>query len=92
MILMAAHCHIRVSIRMRWNFLISSFAYNLFHIFQQTILESNDQKMRMNTYRMKYQKIAVKVIRHAREIALSFSSAYKHQHSFKNYWNKVLQI
>lgn len=31
----------------------------------------------MNTYRLKYQKIAVKVIQHARQVTLSFSSAYK---------------
>lgn len=59
------------------DFLISSLAYNLYHVFQQTILEEKDQTIRMNTYRLKYQKIAVKVIQHARQVTLSFSSAYK---------------
>ncbi|WP_288001446.1 hypothetical protein, partial [Holdemanella sp.] len=36
------------------DFLISSLAYNLYHVFQQTILEEKDQTIRMNTYRLKY--------------------------------------
>ena len=74
------------------DFLISSLAYNLYHVFQQTILEEKDQTIRMNTYRLKYQKIAVKVIQHARQATLSFSSAYKNKTQFIQYWNKVLQI
>lgn len=74
------------------DFLISSLAYNLYHVFQQTILEEKDQTIRMNTYRLKYQKIAVKVIKHARQVTLSFSSAYKNKTQFTQYWNKVLQI
>lgn len=74
------------------DFLISSLAYNLYHVFQQTILEEKDQTIRMNTYRLKYQKIAVKVIQHARQVTLSFSSAYKNKTQFTQYRNKVLQI
>ena len=74
------------------DFLISSLAYNLYHIFQKRILEEKDQTIRMNTYRLKYQKIAVKVIQHARQVTLSFSSAYKNKVQFTQYWNKVLQI
>lgn len=74
------------------DFLISSLAYNLYHVFQQTILEEKDQTIRMNTYQLKYQKIAVKVIQHARQVTLSFSSAYKNKTQFTQYWNKVLQI
>ena len=74
------------------DFLIPSLAYNLYHVFQQTILEEKDQTIRMNTYRLKYQKIAVKVIQHARQVTLSFSSAYKNKTQFTQYWNKVLQI
>ena len=74
------------------DFLISSLAYNLYHVFQQTILEEKYQTIRMNTYRLKYQKIAVKVIQHARQVTLSFSSAYKNKTQFTQYWNKVLQI
>ena len=33
---------------MKWIFLISSLAYNLYHVFQQTILEEKDQTIRMN--------------------------------------------
>lgn len=73
-------------------FLISSLSYNLYHIFQNLILEKQDQKIRMNTYRLKYQKIAVKVVQHARQIILSYSSVYKYQRQFLNYWNKVLLI
>lgn len=73
-------------------FLISSLSYNLYHIFQNQILEKQDQKIRMNTYRLKYQKIAVKVVQHARQIILSYSSVYKYQRQFLNYWNKVLLI
>ena len=74
------------------DFLISSLAYNLYHVFQQTILEEKDQTIRMNTCRLKYLKIAVKVIQHARQVTLSFSSAYKNKTQFTQYWNKVLQI
>lgn len=74
------------------DFLISSLAYNLYHVFQQTILEEKDQTIRMNTYRLKYQKIAVKLIQHARQVTLSFSSAYKNKTQFTQYRNKVLQI
>lgn len=73
-------------------FLISCLSYNLFHLFQNTVLLAEDKKIRMNTFRMKFQKVAVKVTRHAREITLSFSSAYKNQMQFMRYWNLVLQI
>lgn len=64
------------------DFLISNLAYNLYHVFQKTILEEKNQTIRMNTYRLKYKKIAVKAIQHARQIALSFSSAYKNKTQF----------
>lgn len=73
-------------------FLISCISYNLYHIFQETILEGEDKKIRMNTFRLRYQKIAVKVVKHARSISLSFSSAYRNQSQFLKYWNLVLQI
>ena len=73
------------------DFLISSLSYNLYHIYQKVVLEGKDQTIRMNTYRLKYQKIAVKVIQHARQVTLSFSSAYKNKIQFTQYWNKVLQ-
>jgi len=72
-------------------FLIAAFAYNLFHMFQNDILEKEDQVMRMKSYRSKYQKIAVKVVRHAREIHLHFSSAYPRKQAFNHYMNKVMQ-
>ena len=56
------------------------------------ILEGKAERIRMNTFRLRYQKIAVKVIQHARQIQLSFSSAYRRQKQFKQYWNKVLQL
>jgi len=73
-------------------FLISCAAYNIFHLFQLEILEGDDKKIRMNTFRLSYQKIAVKVIRHARMISLSFSTSYTNSSRFLHYWNKVLQI
>lgn len=73
-------------------FLISSISYNIFHVFQNEILENEDKKITMNTFRMYYQKIAVKVIKHAREYTLSFSSSYNRQNTFIKYWNAVLQI
>ena len=60
-------------------FLISSISYNIFHVFQNEIFENEDKKITMNTFRMYYQKIAVKVIKHAREYTLSFSSSYNRQ-------------
>lgn len=71
-------------------FLISSLSYNLYHIYQNQILEKDDKKIRMNTYRIRYQKIAVKVVQHARQITLSYSSVYKYQKQFLHYWNKIL--
>lgn len=73
-------------------FLICCYAYNLFHMFQMSILENEDTKITMNTFRCKYQKIAVKVITHARRISLSFSSAYTNQDKFLKYWNKVCMV
>ena len=75
-----------------FEFLISAFCYNLFHIYQMTVLQGEDQKIMMNTYRIRYQKIAVKVINHARQVALPFSSAYKAKETFNGYLNTVLQI
>ena len=49
-----------------FQFMISSLCYNFYHLFRILVLEGKDQKIRMNTFRNKYQKIAVKVIRHAR--------------------------
>ena len=72
-----------------FEFLLKSFAYNIYHIFQSEILEKDDRKMMMNTYRLRYQKIAVKVIHHARQFCLSFSTAYKHKDTFLRYWNRV---
>ncbi|WP_365936224.1 transposase [uncultured Traorella sp.] len=37
-------------------FFISSLSSNIFHIFQNTILKNDDRKIRMNTFRSKYQK------------------------------------
>lgn len=75
---------------MEW--LISSMAYNLFHIFQNTILTGSDQAITMNTFRLGFLKIAVKITSHARKLILSYSSAYKNRRKFMHYWNMVLQI
>jgi hypothetical protein len=86
----------RVSHRDFWknemDFLISAYAYNLFHIFQNRILEGTDQSITMNTFRLLFQKIAVKVIRHAGKLSLRFSTAYTRQPQFMHYWNLVLQL
>ena len=74
------------------DFLISAFAYNLFHIFQNTVLKGADRKITMNTFRLRFQKIAVKVTRHAGKIFLRFSSAYQRQAQFFGYWSEVLQL
>ncbi len=86
----------RVSHKEFWenemDFLISAFAYNLFHLFQNQILKDSDQSITMNTFRLLFQKIAVKVIRHAGKISLRFSTAYTRQRKFMYYWNLVLQM
>lgn len=73
-----------------FEFLIKSLAYNLYHIFQMEVLEKDDQNLMMNTFRIRYQKIAAKVIHHARQMNLSFSSAYRNQNTFLRYYNKVV--
>ncbi len=73
-------------------FLISAISYNIFHLFQNAVLTGNDAIMTMNSFRMKFQKIAVKVTTHARKLKLSFSGAYLHNRQFMKYWNTVLQI
>ena len=84
----------RVSHKEFWanemDFLISAFAYNIFHLFQNMILKDSDKSITMNTFRSLFQKIAVKVVRHAGNISLCFSSAYMRKHRFMNYWNAVL--
>ena len=72
--------------------LISFISYNIFHVFQNEILENEDKKITMNIFKMNYQKIAVKVIKHARKYTLSFLCSYNKQNTFINYWNAVLQI
>lgn len=73
-------------------FLISCMSYNLFHLFQNRVLREKDQSITMNTFRLAFQKVAVKVSSHARKLILSFSSAYNRQREFLQYWNLVLQI
>ena len=73
-------------------FLISAISYNIFHLFQNTVLTGKDNLMTMNSFRMKFQKVAVKVAHHARRITLSFSSAYQHRRLFMKYWNLVLKM
>lgn len=73
-------------------FLICSTSYNLFHMFQETILNGSDKHLTMGKFRVLFQKIAVRVSRHARRVSLAFSSAYKEQVKFLHYWNLVLQI
>ena len=72
-----------------FQFMISSLCYNIYHLFRLIVLEGKDRKIRMNTFRNKYQKIAVKVIRHARKIILSFSSAYRYKKTFLKYYQKL---
>ena len=72
-----------------FQFMISSLCYNIYHLFRLTILEGKDLQMRMNSFRCKYQKIAVKVVRHARKISLSFSSAYRYKTEFLRYYQKL---
>ena len=87
-----AHLSHRYFLENEMEFLISSMAYNLFHLFQNLILKGTDQTITMNTFRIMFQKIAVKVSSHARKIILSFSSAYRNRKKFLYYWNMVLQI
>ena len=44
-------------IKNEMEFLISSYAYNLFHMFQWEVLEESDKIITMETYRRKYQKL-----------------------------------
>lgn len=73
-------------------FLICSYSYNLFHMFQNKILSGEDKHLTMNKFRLTFQKIAVRVSKHARKVSLAFSSAYSNQERFMQYWNMVLQI
>lgn len=72
-----------------FQFMIASLCYNISYIFRLTILEGRDVPMCMNTFRCKYQKTAVKVVRHARKITLSFSSAYRYKKEFIKYYQKL---
>lgn len=71
-------------------FLISSYAYNLFHMFQWETLEGKDRTVTMETYRKEYQKVAVRVIRHSRKKSLHLSSAYTKVQKFYKYLGKVM--
>lgn len=73
-------------------FLLCSLSYNLFHMFQDTVLTGEDRKLTMNKFRLLFQKIAVRVSHHARKVNLAFSSAYSNQKRFLQYWNMVLQL
>lgn len=71
-------------------FLISGLSYNLYQMFKESILEGEDKKIRMKTFRINYQKIAIKVVKHAKQITLSFSSVYKRKDKFLYYLKKIL--
>lgn len=73
-------------------FLTSAIAYNVYHLFRNTVLSGEHRKMTIETFRTCFQKIAVKVVHHARKVKLSFSSAYKNRKAFMKYWNVVLQL
>ena len=73
-------------------FLLCSLSYNVFHMFQNTVLIGEDKKLTMNKFRLLFQKIAVRVSHHARKVNLAFSSAYSSQKRFLQYWNMVLQL
>ena len=73
------------------DFLVSSLAYNVFHLFQLTVLKGEDKSITMCTFRQKYQKVAVKVVSHARGYTLSYSSAYRHKALFTEYCQAVLR-
>lgn len=72
-----------------FQFLLCGIAYNIFHLFQCEILEGNDQRIRMNTYRTKYQKIGGKITKHARKFWLSLSSAFPFKKQFLHYVEKI---
>lgn len=72
-------------------FLISAYAYNLYHMFQCEILEGKDKTITMETYRSEYQKIAVKVVRYSRRISVHLSSAYTKKENFYRYLEKVIK-
>lgn len=75
-----------------FEFLISAIAYNAFHIFQIMILKNKDSRMQMNSFREKFQKVAVRISKHARGIHLSFSSAYAEQKLFDYYLSEIRQL
>jgi len=66
MILMENEYRIHSFLKNEFVFILSGLCYNLYHLFQLIILENDDKKMRMNTFRAKCQKIAVSVSKHAR--------------------------
>ncbi|NDO41982.1 hypothetical protein SAMN04489758_10557 [Thomasclavelia cocleata] len=69
--------------------MIASLCYNIYHIFRLIVLEGTDLLMRMNSFRNKYQKIAVKVVRHARKMNLSLVVHIDIKKEFIKYYQKI---
>lgn len=66
-------------------FFLKALAYNLFHFFQQMVLEDADKTLTAGTYRKKYQKIASRLSRHARSMHLRVASSFRYAERFIHY-------
>lgn len=71
-----------------FEFFAKSLAYNLFQIFRNLVLEGEDRKMQAVSFRKKYQKVASRLSRHARQLYLRMASSFRYQERFKRYFQK----
>lgn len=75
-----------------FDLLLCCLSYNIFHFFQQDVLEGKDKSMRMNTYRIYLGSIAAKVTRHCRQRFLSFASNFWNLDKFSYYLEKTHRL
>lgn len=73
----AQHLSHQSFIENTFEFLLKSLTYNLFKIFQRLVLKGRDRKMTVNTWRMVYQKVVAKIVKHGGKISLKMASSFK---------------
>lgn len=75
-----------------FEFLLKAYAYNLFKMFQYRILEGQDCQMQMNSFRIKYQKVASRLSWHCRSWHLKIAASFSFGQIFMKYLHKVRTI
>ena len=73
-------------------FFMKALAYNLFHFFQQLVLEGEDKTLTAGTFRKKYQKVVSRLSKHARKLYLRIAASFRYSKQFMRYLERSRTI